>query len=266
MQPMTLTEEQHEFRRRRAPVRRGQDRAAGRRGRRARRVLLADVRGAAGDGADRAVVSRRSTAAAAPTSSTQAIVAEELARVDASASLMFLISKLGMLPVINFGSRGAEDDVHARDRSRREPGQLLPVRGRRRQRRRVDDHAGRARRRRLHAHRHQGAGSRTAASPTCTRCSPGPTRSPDTGHHRVRGRGGLGRAGREARAQARASRARRRRRSRFDEVRVPDRQPHRREGQGFRVRHAHARPQPPDDRRAGGRHRPGRARLRRSAT
>jgi alkylation response protein AidB-like acyl-CoA dehydrogenase len=35
---------------------------------------------------------------------TQAIAAEELARVDASASLMFLISKLGMLPVINFGS------------------------------------------------------------------------------------------------------------------------------------------------------------------
>jgi alkylation response protein AidB-like acyl-CoA dehydrogenase len=34
----------------------------------------------------------------------QAIVAEELARVDASASLMFLISKLGMLPVLNFGS------------------------------------------------------------------------------------------------------------------------------------------------------------------
>jgi alkylation response protein AidB-like acyl-CoA dehydrogenase len=35
---------------------------------------------------------------------TQAIAAEELARVDASASLMFLISKLGMLPVMNFGS------------------------------------------------------------------------------------------------------------------------------------------------------------------
>ena len=35
---------------------------------------------------------------------TQAIVAEELARVDASASLMFLISKLGMLPVLNFGT------------------------------------------------------------------------------------------------------------------------------------------------------------------
>lgn len=35
---------------------------------------------------------------------TQAVVAEELARVCASTSLMFLISKLGMLPVINFGS------------------------------------------------------------------------------------------------------------------------------------------------------------------
>ena len=34
----------------------------------------------------------------------QAIVTEELARVDASTSLMFLISKLGMLPVLNFGS------------------------------------------------------------------------------------------------------------------------------------------------------------------
>jgi len=34
----------------------------------------------------------------------QAIVTEELARVDASASLMFLVSKLGMLPVLNFGS------------------------------------------------------------------------------------------------------------------------------------------------------------------
>lgn len=34
----------------------------------------------------------------------QAIVTEELARVDASASLMFLVSKLGMLPVLNFAS------------------------------------------------------------------------------------------------------------------------------------------------------------------
>lgn len=34
----------------------------------------------------------------------QAIAAEELARVDAATSLMFLISKLSMLPVLNFGS------------------------------------------------------------------------------------------------------------------------------------------------------------------
>jgi len=34
----------------------------------------------------------------------QAIVAEELARADASVSLMFMISKLGMLPVLNLGS------------------------------------------------------------------------------------------------------------------------------------------------------------------
>ena len=44
---------------------------------------------------------------------TQAIAAEELARVDASTSLMFLISKLGMLPVMNFGSRGAQAPVPA---------------------------------------------------------------------------------------------------------------------------------------------------------
>ncbi|HWC67175.1 MAG TPA: acyl-CoA dehydrogenase family protein, partial [Acidimicrobiales bacterium] len=35
---------------------------------------------------------------------TQAIVTEEIARACASTSLIFLISKLGMLPVINFGT------------------------------------------------------------------------------------------------------------------------------------------------------------------
>ncbi len=39
---------------------------------------------------------------------TQAIMAEELARVCASTSLSMLISKLGMLPVMNWGIRGAE--------------------------------------------------------------------------------------------------------------------------------------------------------------
>jgi alkylation response protein AidB-like acyl-CoA dehydrogenase len=42
---------------------------------------------------------------------TQAIATEELARVCASTSLMFLISKLGMLPVINFGSEELKSEV-----------------------------------------------------------------------------------------------------------------------------------------------------------
>src|SRR5204863_8485520 len=42
---------------------------------------------------------------------TQAIAAEELARVCASTSLHFLISKLGMLPVINFGSHELKSEV-----------------------------------------------------------------------------------------------------------------------------------------------------------
>ena len=78
---------------------------------------------------------------------TQAIVAEELARVDASASLIFLISKLGMLPVLNFGVGRAQGAGTSPASSTGESqAQLLPVRGRRRLRRRLDDHAGRARR------------------------------------------------------------------------------------------------------------------------
>jgi len=42
---------------------------------------------------------------------TQAIAVEELARACASTSLMLLISKLGMLPVINFGSDEVKADV-----------------------------------------------------------------------------------------------------------------------------------------------------------
>ena len=49
----------------------------------------------------------------------------------------------------------------------------------------------------------------------------------------------------------------------FDEVRVPVVAPHRRRRRGLPDRDAHARPQPPDDRGTGRRHRPGRARLRR---
>jgi alkylation response protein AidB-like acyl-CoA dehydrogenase len=102
-QPMTLTDEQHEFRR---VLRRFcDDRIA---------PLAADSDERAEFSWDtfKALQSMELTGLQLPAEYggagadlvTQAIAAEELARADASASLMFLISKLGMLPVINFGS------------------------------------------------------------------------------------------------------------------------------------------------------------------
>ena len=44
---------------------------------------------------------------------TQAIMAEELARVCASTSVTMLISKLGMIPVMNWGIRGAQAHLPA---------------------------------------------------------------------------------------------------------------------------------------------------------
>ena len=59
---------------------------------------------------------------------TQAIMAEELARVCASTSLSMLISKLGMLPVMNWGDRGAQARTTSPGWPTGEhPGQLLPV-------------------------------------------------------------------------------------------------------------------------------------------
>jgi alkylation response protein AidB-like acyl-CoA dehydrogenase len=109
MQPMTLTPEQHEFR---AVVRQfAEDKLA---------PLAAetDRTGEYSWPAFEALRSMELTGLAYPEEYggagadlvTQAIVAEELARVDASASLIFLISKLAMLPVLNFGS----DDLKAR--------------------------------------------------------------------------------------------------------------------------------------------------------
>jgi len=103
MQPMTLSEEQHEFR---AVVRQfAEDKIA---------PLAAETDRTAEYSWDafHALQSMELTALSYPVEYggsgadqvTQAIVAEELARACASTSLMFLISKLGMLPVINFGS------------------------------------------------------------------------------------------------------------------------------------------------------------------
>jgi alkylation response protein AidB-like acyl-CoA dehydrogenase len=109
MQPMSLTPEQHEFR---AVVRQfAEDKLA---------PLAAetDRTGEYSWPAFEALRSMELTGLSYPVEYggsgadlvTQAIVAEELARVDASASLIFLISKLGMLPVLNFGS----EDLKAR--------------------------------------------------------------------------------------------------------------------------------------------------------
>ena len=109
MQPMNLTEEQHEFR---AVVRQfAEDKIAP-------TAAETDRTAQYSWDAFHALQAMELTALSYPVEYggsgadqvTQAIVAEELARVCASTSLMFLISKLGMLPVINFGS----DDLKRR--------------------------------------------------------------------------------------------------------------------------------------------------------
>ncbi len=68
---------------------------------------------------------------------TQAIAVEELARVCASTSLTFIISKLGLTPVMNWGTEELKRAYLPRLAVGRDPDQLLPFGGRRRERRRV---------------------------------------------------------------------------------------------------------------------------------
>src|SRR3954468_3373463 len=103
MQPITLTDEQHEFRR---VLRQFCDNKI------APLAASNDARAEFSWETFHALQAMELTALQLPAEYggagadlvTQAIAVEELARADASASLMFLISKLGMLPVINFGS------------------------------------------------------------------------------------------------------------------------------------------------------------------
>ena len=60
-----------------------------------------------------------------------------------------LISKLGMMPIMNWGSEDLKQRLHAPGGVGRDPGQLLPVGGRRRQRRGRHAVPGGARRRQL---------------------------------------------------------------------------------------------------------------------
>ena len=156
MQPITLTDEQRQFR----EVMRqfAEDKIAPRRGRdrRARASTTGtSFKALRDDGAAPRSVYPEEYGGAGASSSTQAIAAEELARVCASTSLMLLISKLAMLPVINFGSEELKRTYLPRVCERRVAGVVLPVRGRRRQRRRLDDDAGGPRRRRLGDHGHE---------------------------------------------------------------------------------------------------------------
>ncbi len=109
-QPMTLSEEQHEFRK---VVRQfAEDKIAP-------RAAHTDHVGEFDWEAFKALVAADLTSLQYPEEYggqgaslvTQAMVAEELARACASTSLMFLISKLGMLPVINFGSHELKSEV-----------------------------------------------------------------------------------------------------------------------------------------------------------
>ena len=109
-QSINLTEEQNEFR---AVVRRfAQDKIAP-------RAAATDERAEYDWDAFKALVAADLTSLQYPEEYggqaaslvTQAIVAEELARACASTSLIFLITKLAMLPVLNFGSDELKSEV-----------------------------------------------------------------------------------------------------------------------------------------------------------
>src|SRR5258705_13879347 len=109
-QPINLTDEQHEFR---AVVRRfAEDKVAP-------RAAATDEKAEFDWEVFKALVAADLTSLQYPEEYggqgaslvTQAIAAEELARACASTSLIFLISKLGMVPVINFGSEALKADV-----------------------------------------------------------------------------------------------------------------------------------------------------------
>ena len=88
--------------------------------------------------------SPRSSAARAAGSSRTRSCVEEVARVCASSSLFTFISKLAMTPVLDHGSDVLEAEVRHAGRERRVPGVVLPLGGRRRQRRRGHAHPRRS--------------------------------------------------------------------------------------------------------------------------
>jgi methylmalonyl-CoA mutase cobalamin-binding domain/chain len=250
--------------RRGPPVRRRQDRPAGRRGRSQRGVLVAGVRRAEGDGPDRALVPRgvrrqrrvarrpghRGRGAGPRRRLHQSDVPDLEARDAAGAQLRLRGAQAAVRPAVAAGELQASYALSEADAGIR---------------RRLDDHPRGARRRRLG----DLSGSKTwitnaGISDVVHRVRPHVRRPPHR-HHGVPRRGRLGSRGRQARTQARHQGLAHRR----DPPRRGPRARHaspRRGGRGLQGGDAHARPQPPDHRCASRRHRAGRARLRRRAT
>ncbi len=97
----------------------------------------------------------------------QAIVAEEIARADATTSLIPIVQKLGSLPITPGRLGRAEGPIPPAAGLRGVADRLRPDRGRRRQRRGQQPDARPPRRRLLCPERAASASSPTAASPTC---------------------------------------------------------------------------------------------------
>ena len=85
----------------------------------------------------------------------QSILVEEIARADATTSLIPIVQKLGALPIMLAGSDEQKDRYLPAPRLRRVARRLRPDRGGRRQRRRRQPHARHSRRRRLRPQRQQ---------------------------------------------------------------------------------------------------------------
>ena len=84
------------------------------------------------------------------------VAAEELSKSCAGVATTYAANALGAMPILLCGSRGAEEEVPARHRLRREPRRLRPHRARRRlRRRRASRPRAVPRRRPLRAQRHQ---------------------------------------------------------------------------------------------------------------
>ncbi len=112
-----------------------------------------------------------------------ALAVEEVARVCASSSLFTFISKLAMTPVLDHGSRSAQAEVRDPGRGGGVPGVVLPLGGRRGQRRGGHAHPGGPRRRLTTCSPAASCGSPTRASATSTLVFA--KTDPDAGHRGI---------------------------------------------------------------------------------